>query len=215
MIHAGTSGTFVVFVIASVLLAVTPGPGVLYLLTRTLGDGRRAGLASVGGIALGNLGNALLACLGLGALLAISSRALVMLKLAGAAYLVWLGLEALRGRSRPAATAPRAAPSSRRSFRDATWVALLNPKTAIFYAAFVPQFIAPGAAAPLLQTLSLSVLFVAIAACTDTLYVLSAGALRSRLRRPGRGVWARRMMATVYLTLGVFVAFSDVRRGSG
>lgn len=91
-----TSPTFVAFLIASLILAVTPGPGVLYIVTQTLGQGRKAGLASVWGIALGNLGNAAAASVGLAAVLAASSTAFVVVKLAGAAYLVFLGIKALR-----------------------------------------------------------------------------------------------------------------------
>lgn len=192
------------------MLAITPGPGVIYLVTRTLGQGRRAGLASIGGVALGNLGNALLACLGLEVVLAASSAAFTVLKLAGAAYLVWLGLRELR---RPPAPRESAAPleaAPGRAFRDGVFVALLNPKTTLFYAAFLPQFIDPRAAAPLVRSIELAAAFVAIAACTDTLYVLAAGALRSRMRvRPN--AWGRRLSALLYLALGTYLAVSDVR----
>src|SRR5580692_8129962 len=94
------SSTFVAYLIASTLLAVTPGPGVIYILTRTLSRGRQAGLASVAGIALGNLANATAASLGLAALLAASATAFAVMKFAGAGYLVFLGIKALRGKAR-------------------------------------------------------------------------------------------------------------------
>src|ERR1017187_7702159 len=93
-----TSPTFVAFIVASLILAITPGPGVVYIVTQTLGQGRKAGLASIGGIALGNLGNASAASVGLAAVFAASSTAFVVVKLAGAAYLVFLGIKALRER---------------------------------------------------------------------------------------------------------------------
>ncbi len=138
------SPTFVTFLVASFILAITPGPGVVYIVTRTLAQGRRAGLASVGGIALGNLGNAAAASVGLTALLSMSAMAFVAVKLAGAAYLVFLGIKALR--AKPAAVVA-SSPGLRlpaRLFRDGFLVALLNPKTALFFAALLPQFINPG-----------------------------------------------------------------------
>ena len=125
------------FVLASLVLAVTPGPGVLYIVTRSLAQGRRAGLASVAGVALGNFGNALGAALGLAALFELSSWAFTVVKYAGAGYLVWLGVKALRApvaAASMAAGAPSAA-TARRLFRDGFVVALLNPKTALFFAA--------------------------------------------------------------------------------
>ena len=143
-LSAGSAMMWMAFVLASLVLAVTPGPGVLYIVTRTLAQGRAAGLASVAGVALGNLGNALAASLGLAALFALSSLAFAVVKWAGAAYLVWLGVRALR---QPPAAAAAAAPAFEpprlaRIVRDGFVVALLNPKTALFFAAFLPQFLA-------------------------------------------------------------------------
>ena len=115
------------FGVASLVLAATPGPGVLYIVTRTLAQGRRAGLASVAGVAAGNLGNALGASLGLAALLAVSSLAFTIVKFAGAAYLVWLGIQALREARVDAPTAPFEAPQHGRIARAGFVVALLNP----------------------------------------------------------------------------------------
>src|SRR5271154_1317467 len=114
-----SSPAFAAFVFASLVLAVTPGPGVIYLVTRTLSRGRKAGLASIGGIALGDLGNAVAASVGLAAVLSASATAFVAVKLAGAAYLIFLGIKALR--------APHAAPVAPpikllRPFRDGFWV---------------------------------------------------------------------------------------------
>src|SRR5580700_6530750 len=120
------SSTFAAFLIASTILAVTPGPGVIYVVTRTLSRGRQAGLASVAGIALGNLANATAASLGLAALLAASATAFAVMKLAGAAYLVFLGIRALR--SKPIPAVPLApARAGMRLFADGFLVALLNP----------------------------------------------------------------------------------------
>jgi len=199
------------FVAASLVLAVTPGPAVLYIVTRSLSQGRRAGLASVAGVALGNLGNALGAAVGLAALFAVSSVAFSIVKYAGAAYLVFLGLKALRAAP---ATAPVAAPpatDARKIFRDGFVVALLNPKTAIFFAAFLPQFMSPAASA-LTQSVGLGALFVLIAAGTDSAYALSASAIAPALAKARRvGAAGRYLTASAFIGLGVFTAVSGSR----
>src|SRR5450755_3716830 len=133
MLHQGTSWLFgpglALFVAASLVLAVTPGPGVIYLVTRTLSQGRRVGLASTAGVALGNFGNAAFAGVGLAMVFAVSARSFMIVKLAGAAYLVFLGVKALR----PASIAERDRRQGPRphakALRDGFVVALLNPKT--------------------------------------------------------------------------------------
>ncbi len=200
-----------VFVLASVVLAITPGPAVIYLVTRTLGQGRGAGLASIGGIALGNLGNAAIASLGLAVIFAVSARAFTIVKLAGAAYLILLGVRALR-RAPVSARAVQAGRAPRMSaFRDGFLVALLNPKTALFFAAFLPQFVDPGAA-PLSQSILLGSIFVLIAAGTDTLYVLAAGALGPKIvSLGGRLSCGRYVTAISFIALGIYVACSGSR----
>jgi threonine/homoserine/homoserine lactone efflux protein len=199
------------FLLASLVLAATPGPGVLYIVTRTLAQGRRAGLASVAGVALGNLGNALGASLGLAALLAVSTLAFSVVKYAGAAYLIYLGVKALRAQPLIAGAVTPTAPQWQRIFRDGFVVALLNPKTAIFFAAFLPQFIDPHASAAL-QSAMFGSAFVAIAACTDTAYVLAAGIAAPALgNMKGSNALGRYLTAAVYIGLGVFTAASGSR----
>lgn len=197
------------FGVASLVLAATPGPGVLYIVTRTLAQGRRAGLASVAGVALGNLGNAMAASLGLAALLAVSSMAFTVVKFAGAAYLVWLGIKALRETSADAVAEEFEAPRHARIVRDGFMVALLNPKTALFFAAFLPQFIDPAGSAALQSTL-FGAAFVMIAACTDSAYVLAAGAAAPLVSGVGRArSLGRYATALIYFALGAFAALSD------
>jgi threonine/homoserine/homoserine lactone efflux protein len=199
------------FLLASLVLAATPGPGVLYIVTRTLAQGSRAGLASVAGVALGNLGNALAASLGLAALLAISTVAFTVVKFAGAGYLVYLGIKALRAPIAAADSDLQAAPRLRRIFRDGFVVALLNPKTALFFAAFLPQFIDPAASA-VAQSAMFGSTFVAIAACTDTGYVLAAGIAAPALGNLRRaGAMGRYATAAIYIGLGIFTAASSSR----
>lgn len=207
------SAQFATFLLASLILAITPGPGVIYVLTRTLSQGRGAGLASVCGIALGNLANAAVASLGLAFVIAASATAFAAVKFLGAAYLVFLGLQALRARP---AEEPDDAPRSLspgRLFRAAFLVALLNPKTALFFAALLPQFIHPSAA-PLAQTFFLGSVFVVIALCTDTIYVFAAAALATSIRR--RSKWrpyGRYVSAATFMGLGVYAALASPRMG--
>lgn len=203
----------VAFVLSSLVLAVTPAPGVIYAVARAVTQGRRAGLASVAGVALDNLGSAAGASIGLAALFAVSSLALAVVKYTGAAYLIHLGLKALRA-DRMAAPAqarwqtPRLGPIVREGFA----VALLNPKTALFFAAFLPQFVDPDASA-LSQSLLYGAAFVLIAVTTDTLYVLAAGAVLPVLGNSGSvRALGRYAMAGVFIGLGVYAAATGVRR---
>jgi threonine/homoserine/homoserine lactone efflux protein len=183
------------FAAASLLLAVTPGPGVLFIVARTLAGGRRAGLAAVAGVAAGNLANAVAASLGLAAVFALWPPAFDIVRTAGGAYLVWLGVSAWRGGGTAAASGHG---------RQALWVALLNPKTALFFAALLPAFVDPAGSA-IAQSLGLGALFVAIAAATDSAYALAAGALAPRLA--GGLVLGRWVAAPVHVALGVYAAW--------
>ena len=208
-----SSTAFMAFFLASFVLAVTPGPGVLYIVTRTLAQGRAAGIGSVAGVACGNFLNAVGAAVGLAALFAVSSLAFTLVKFAGAAYLVFLGVRMLRA---PAATAEPAVPlapvSVSRLFREGLLVALLNPKTTLFFAAFLPQFM-HGEAPPLLQAIGLGAMFVGIAACTDLLYALLAAWFAPRLQRvAGAPAWGRRVSGFGLIALGVLSALSGQRQ---
>lgn len=202
------------FILASTVLAVTPGPGVFYIVARSLLQGRRHGMASVAGVALGNFGNAVGAALGLAALFAVSSLAFSVVKYLGAAYLIYMGIQALRAPA-DGVSAEGAQPQPHgigRIFRDGFLVALLNPKTAIFFAAFLPQFMTPQAPSHAAQSVTLGALFVLIAAISDTTYALAAGSVAptlqrvSGLRRAGR--WLR---GGAFIGLGVLTALSSAR----
>jgi threonine/homoserine/homoserine lactone efflux protein len=198
------------FTAASFILAITPGPAVVYILARTLSQGRSSGLASVAGVALGNLGNAIGAALGLAALFAVSSAAFTVVKWAGAIYLVWMGLRMLRSAQadRLDAAAPVPMMKASRVFRDGFVVALLNPKTALFFAAFLPQFMSANAP-HLSQSLALGGLFCAVAGCTDLLYVLGASLVAPRLGHLGRHArWGTRAAGASFIGLGLLTAFS-------
>ena len=213
---SGSAATlpFSAFVLASLVLAATPGPGVIYIVARTLTQGRPAGLASLAGVALGNLANAFAASIGLAALFAVSSLAFTVVKYAGAAYLVYLGIKVLRaGATRQPDKATFGEADLGPIFRDGFVVALLNPKTALFFAAFLPQFVDPTASA-LLQNLLLGSLFVLIAVVTDSLYVLTASALQPALLRCSRlrGVGPY-LSAGALIGLGILAAVTGTRSG--
>lgn len=198
------------FVAASFVLAVTPGPGVFYIVTQSLVQGRRSGLASVAGVAFGNLANAIGASVGLAALFAVSSLAFTIVKYAGALYLIYLGIRVLRAPGAKNAARPEAAPL-RCLFGDGFAVALLNPKTTLFFAAFLPQFMAADTA-PMLQGVTLGALFAGVTAVTDTVYALAAGSIVPLLARAqGFRTLGRYLSASAFIGLGVFTALAGVR----
>lgn len=163
--------TLALFVAASFVIAIAPGPSNLYVLSRAVAHGRRAGLLSAGGMALGGLVHAFAAALGLSAIFAYSPTAFTILKYVGAAYLVYLGIRGIVS-PRPSSTElsqPIGAqqPRRRRLVRQAALTEILNPKVAIFFIAFLPQFVAPSAATPAVQLLALGILYTLIALPCD------------------------------------------------
>ncbi|HXC57855.1 MAG TPA: LysE family translocator [Steroidobacteraceae bacterium] len=197
------------FIGASVVLAVTPGPGVIYIVTRSLSQGRSAGFASVGGIAVGNIMNAAAASLGLAAVLATSALLYAALKYLGAAYLFYLAFQMLRRNEAPASAATLQPVQPRKVFRDGVIVAILNPKTALFYAALLPQFIdSPQHFTR--QALLLSAIFVAIAAVSDSTYVMLSRGIAAKFSANARGLKAGRYAAAaMYAGLGVLAATTN------
>jgi threonine/homoserine/homoserine lactone efflux protein len=174
--------TLTLFAIASFALLVVPGPAVLYIVTRSVAQGRAAGLMSMLGVHVGSVVHVAAAALGLSALLASSATAFAVVKYLGAAYLIWLGVQKLR---RPDATLQEATAqrSRRRLFGEGIVVNILNPKTAIFFLAFLPQFANPQRGPIALQIVVLGVCFIALGIVSDGAYATLAGALAGRLRR--------------------------------
>ena len=185
------------FVGAALALLFVPGPAVLYIVTQSIGQGRRAGIASTGGIFTGTLLHVAAATAGLSALLASSALAFDAVKYAGAAYLIVLGILRLAGREREE-TERREASSL---FRQGIVVNVLNPKTALFFLAFLPQF-----ATTWRGILVLGLVFAALGFCTDGAYALLAGTLGDRLR--GHRRLQQRVSGVVFLGLGAFAALS-------
>jgi threonine/homoserine/homoserine lactone efflux protein len=193
------------FLAATLALTLTPGPAVLFIVARSLSEGRRAGFLSVLGVGLGNAVHATAAALGLAALLASSPVAFSAVRVLGAGYLVLLGVRRLLDRSGSlgAADASRAPAPAHHVLRQGFLVALLNPKTALFFLAFLPQFADPVRGAVTSQILLLGVIFVTAAVTTDSGYVLLAGGLGDWLRRnPAFARGERYVGGAVYLGLG-------------
>ncbi len=202
------SAVMLAFMGASLLLTLTPGPAVVYVLARTLSQGRASGLASVLGVALGNLGNGIAAALGLAAVFAVSAVAFSFVKWAGALYLLWIGIQMWRraGDGVDAQTIKAPAATLGKVFRDGFVVALLNPKTTLFFAAFLPQFVVSPSHA-LAQSLMLAACFTLLALITDVLYVLAAHRLAGRWRSSRASLlWGRRLAASSFIGLGLLTA---------
>jgi threonine/homoserine/homoserine lactone efflux protein len=199
------------FLGATLALTLTPGPAVLFIVARSMGQGRRTGLLSVLGIGLGNAVHASVTALGLAAVLASSPMAFAAVKYLGAGYLVFLGARKLLARGEGAVATPPP-PEGRAVLRQAFLVAVLNPKTALFFLAFLPQFADPSRGALGAQILVLGAIFIAVAIVTDCAYALLAGGIGAWLRRhPAFGRGERHVSGIVYIGLGVLAALAGTR----
>lgn len=197
------------FVVAALALLIVPGPAVLYIVARSIQEGRRSGLASVVGIHVGTLVHIAAATLGLSALIVSSSVAFTAVKVAGAVYLVVLGLWTLFSRRAEPEIALGGERNLRRAFAQGIVVNILNPKTALFFLAFLPQFVDPNAAHPAFQIAFLGVLFALLGLVTDSIWALAAGTAGGVLRRSSRFVRTQRYVTgTVYIGLGVATALA-------
>jgi len=199
-----------IFVLAALLLLLTPGPAVLYIVTRSIDQGRRAGLVSMLGVHVGTLVHVGAAAAGLSALLAASALAFSAVKLLGAAYLVYLGVRRLLERPGPAAGGALRERRLRRAFLDGVVVNVLNPKTALFFLAFLPQFVDVSRGMVGVQVRVLGMVFVALGVITDGGYALTAGTAAGWLRGHPRFLASERWISGVmYIGLGVAAAFAS------
>jgi threonine/homoserine/homoserine lactone efflux protein len=198
-----TSPLFGLFLLAAVALAITPGPGIAYVLARTVSGGRADGLASTAGTALGGLVHVVAAAAGLSALLMQSAGAFTIVRYVGALYLIYLGVRTLFAGSAPAGEVRIRSHGARRAFIEGVVVEALNVKTAIFFLAFLPQFVHP--ALPLLtQFVVLGLICVALNTAVDVAVVLGASAALSRSSMQGRiRTWLRRVSGTTMVALGI------------
>ncbi|WP_424529362.1 LysE family translocator [Sphaerisporangium viridialbum] len=200
--------TLAIFAAATLALLLVPGPAVVYIVTRSVAQGRTAGLVSVAGIHAGSVVHVAAAALGVSALLAASATAFALVKYLGAAYLVYLGLRKLFSRTGDLAreVAPVSGP---RLFGDGFVVNVLNPKTAIFFLAFLPQFVDPALGPVAGQIVVLGLIWIALGMASDGSYALLSAALAGRLRRSPRA--SRRLdiaSGLVYIGLGAVAAFA-------
>lgn len=203
---------FAVFLAAGILLNLTPGQDTLYIIGRALAQGRRVGIASALGISAGCLIHTLAAALGLSAILATSSTAFTVLKWVGAAYLIYLGVRLLFEQQAAAATAHAANASGlAAAFRQGVLTNVLNPKVALFFLAFLPQFIDPASTTKVAAFLLLGATFVTTGTIWCLILAWSAGYMRT-LVTPGRrgGWWLKRTCGALFVALGVRLAASKL-----
>lgn len=199
------------FVAASVSLILVPGPSVGFVVATTLRHGRRAGLAATAGVELGYLVHVLGAVVGLSAVVVASASAFTAVKVLGAAWLAWLAVRSWRART-PGTLGGTALPESSQGqrghaaasrFRAGLLVGALNPKTAVFYLAFLPQFVVPAAGPVWVQLLELGLVFIGLAWVLDSVWCLAGGALRTRLP-------ALRLRVLDRVSAGVYAALAAV-----
>ncbi len=196
------------FIAASLLLIVTPGQDMLLVMSRSLAQGAAAGVATAAGVSVGLVGHTLLATLGLGAVLRASEWLFVVLKLVGAAYLVYLGVTLLRTRRTELPGSSTSNRSLGRLFIDGAFSNVSNPKIAIFYFAFLPQFVSPGAQHPTLSVFALGLLFAGLTFLVKGPVGLCAGMLSGQLQsRPNVLKWIYRSSGALLISLGVKLAF--------
>lgn len=204
-----TVSTLVLFAGAAALLILIPGPNVLYIVARSVHQGRRAGFLSVLGVQVGGIVHVVGAALGLSALLVSSSVAFSVVKFAGAAYLIYLGIRTLTARDAPATAAEIDTVDLWRVFRQGAVVNALNPKVALFFFAFLPQFIDPDRGNVAVQTLVFGAVLSAIGTVHDGLWALAAGTAGGWLKGNARFARRQRLVTgSIYLGLGVTTAFA-------
>lgn len=206
---------WLVFLTTAVALNLSPGPDLVYILSRTIAQGRRVGLASTAGVCSGAVVHVLAAACGLSAILAASATAFSAVKYIGAAYLVYLGVQALRSPGASldfAAAGETAAVTPWQAYRQGVLVDLLNPKAAIFFMAFLPQFVRPEHGASSLQLVVLGLLVILVAIVVESLFVLAAARSTDYFRRNrNASAWLDRALGTIFVGLGVRLALADQR----
>lgn len=198
------------FSLASLLLIFTPGPDIIYVLTRGVAQGRRAALAAAMGFSLGNIGHTLFAACGLSAIIASSAWAFTVIKIAGGLYLAYLGIQLWRADPSLSASAPDERKAACVIFRQSILANLLNPKVAIFFLAFFPQFVRPAQGHPSLQMLFLGLTFVVLTMLGFGLVALSAGAANQKLMtHPRLASCLHKGAGTILLALGLRLVWAD------
>lgn len=202
--------TLLLFAAAAVVLLVIPGPAVIFIVTRSVAQGRKAGLVSVLGVHTGSIVHVAAATVGLGALLAASATGFSVVRYAGAGYLIFLGLQRLlRRHGDEKTTVALATTAPARLYTQGIIVNVLNPKTAIFFLAFLPQFVNPARGPVTIQMAVLGGCFILLGLLSDSTYAVLSGTLSGRLRRSASvGQRLDRLSGLVYLGLGATAALA-------
>jgi len=205
--------TLLIVALASLALVAIPGPAVVYILTRSVSQGRNAGLVSALGVNVGSTVHVLAAVAGLSVLLASSTAAYTTLKWAGVVYLAWIGIRTLRSRDDSYSDLSAEPTALRRIFLQGVLVNVLNPKVAIFFLAFLPQFVDVSAPNAAMQTLILGLTLVGIGLISDSVYAAIGGSVASLFRRKPNAARTSRIVAgSVYLGLAGIAAIAGTRR---
>lgn len=206
--------TVMAFALASMLLSISPGPSNLYIMARTINSGQIAGFCAASGMAVGSLIFVLMTAMGLAAVFSYSPIAYTLLKLCGAGYLIYLGIQTLRQTSKVELNKKKLKPlTNARVFRQSIIVELTNPKTALFFIAFLPQFVRPDAGPVILQLILLGGLYTVIAFSSDMLVASMSNQLGKWLStNPGFGRIQDRISGSVLLGLGSYIAFDEIER---
>lgn len=205
--------TLILFAMAASILVFTPGPNTLYIIARSVQQGRRAGIVSSLGVEVGTLIHVTAAAFGISALLLSSAMAFNLVKYAGAAYLIYLGLKTLLTREKPAEAETVEEKGLSRAFSQAVLVNVLNPKSAMFFFAFLPQFVDAGRGAAATQILFLGAIVVVVGFTSGSFYSLLAGSIGNLLRGNPRFLRAQRYFAgSVYIGLGAATALTSTNK---
>ncbi|MEO8619513.1 MAG: LysE family translocator [bacterium] len=200
-----TLHSLALFVAAGLALNITPGPDMLYVAARGASEGRPAGVVSALGIGAGTLVHIALVAAGLAAVLAAVPVAYLAIRLGGAGYLIYLGVRALLSKSTTTA-APLAPASLGAIFRQGVITNVLNPKVALFFLAFLPQFVDPSRGNPALQVIGLGLLFNTTGTLVNLAVAIGSSSAAERLRAPG--VWLQRVTGGIFVALGLRLAFA-------
>jgi len=202
---------WLLFISAAVALNVAPGPDVLYIVTKTISGGKRIGVASMLGICTGALFHVVVAAIGLSAILMTSAVAFTVVKYTGACYLLYLAYQNFRssGASFEIDNELEVTQSALKAFKEGILIDVLNPKVAIFFLAFLPQFVREGYGSTSIQLFYLGIAVIFIALIIETIYILLASSVSEKIRNnTAISVWLDRMVGTVFLLLGLKLASS-------
>ena len=206
---------WLVFFTAAIALNVSPGPDLIYILSRTIAQGSKVGLASAAGVCSGAIVHVLAAAFGLSAILAASATAFSIVKYVGAAYLLYLGVQALKSQGNTlelTAQKETITVTPWQAFRQGVLVDVLNPKAAIFFMAFLPQFVRQDHGNSSLQLVVLGLLVILVAIIIESLFVLAAARSTNFFRRnPRASVWLDRTLGTIFISLGIRLALTEHR----